>query len=283
MSARSACAIKKEVRKEMLRRNQRDIAALTVVLIIAVSAGAAVAAPVVVGVIEVGPGEPEIVEVSDITIEGGGQATLIAKVKNIGYTEDTLIPSLGLPDGMIVISYPGDRSVAVDQTIEFKWILAVGNVESARTESATLRVVAKNSLLEDSITFPVHLEPNPPIIRTGDFTVHVFDAETDLPLAGAEVTCAGVKVVTGVDGLATFNDIGEGDQALTVELEGYPRYSEVIHIREGTNFRTVRLSETSPPPAKPWPMAPLVLALVVVITAVGGVILIGKKKGWWLR
>ncbi len=86
------------------------------------------------------------------------------------------------------------------------------------------------------------------------------------------------SVADSVRALSTFPTA-----KITVELEGYPRYSEVIHIREGTNFRTVRLSETSPPPAKPWPMAPLVLALVVVITAVGGVILIGKKKGWWLR
>lgn len=259
----------------MLRRKQRSIAALTAILFIAVSAGTVVAA---------GPAEPDIVEVSDITIAGGGQATFTAKVRNVGYTEDTFIPYLDLPKGMSVVYPAGAPSVPVDATVTIEWTLCVGDVEIARTESATLRVVAKNSLLEDSITFPVHLEPNPPIIRTGDLTAQVLDAETDLPLAGAEVTCAGLKAVTGSDGLATINDIREGDQPLTVSLEGYEGYSEVIRIIEGTNTRTVRLSKGQDSTDQGFPLALLALALGIGIPVVlGGVILIGKKKGWWLR
>jgi len=257
------------------RWDQRGIAALTVVLIIAVSAGAAVAN---------GLGEPEIVEVLDITIAGGGQATFTAKVKNVGYTEDTFIPHLDLPRGMTVISYPGDASIPVGATETFTWVVSVGDVESARTESATLRVVAKNSMLEDSVTFPVHLEPNPgPPIRMGDLTVYVLDAETDAPIAGAEVTCAGVKAVTGADGLVVINDIREGDQRLTISIEGYEGYSETVHILAGTNTRTVRLSKGQDSTDQGVPLALLALALGIGIPVVlGGVILIGKKKGWWL-
>ena len=226
-------------------------------------------------------GDPEIVEVSDVTIAGGGQATIVAKVRNVGYTEDTLIPSIDLPRGMYVISYPGDKSVPVDGPVEFKWVVAVGDVESDRTESATLRVVAKNSLLDDDYSFTVNLEKNPgPVIYTGDLTVHVIDAETELPLGGAEVGIAGLKAITGSDGKATVNDIREGDQRLTVgELEGYVGYSETIHIYEGANERTVRLSKVVPP----WFPTELLLGIGIAIPAVIGVVLVGKRQGWWLR
>lgn len=234
--------------------------------------------------VEIDPGEPEIVEVSDITIAGGEQATFTAKVKNVGYTEDTFIPHLDLPRGMTVISYPGDASIPVDETVTLTWVLSVGDVETARTETATLRVVAKNSLLEDSVTFPVHLEPNPgPPIRMGDLTVYVLD-ETNAPIAGAEVTCAGVNAVTGADGIVVINDIREGNQQLSVSFEGYTDHSETISIREGTNSRTVRLSKGQDSTDQGFPLALLAIALGIGIPVVlGGVILIGKKKGWWLR
>lgn len=225
-------------------------------------------------------GDPDIVEVSDVTIAGGGQATIVAKIKNVGYTEDTLIPSLDLPRGMYVISYPGDKSVPVDGPVEFKWVVAVGDVESDRTESATLRVVAKNSLLDDDYSFTVNLKKSPgPIIYTGDLTVYVIDAETELTLQGAEVGIAGLKAVTGIDGSATVNDIREGDQRLTVSLEDYVRYSEDIHIYPGLNERTVRLSKVVPP----WFPTELLLGIGIAIPAVIGVVLVGKRQGWWLR
>ncbi len=225
-------------------------------------------------------GDPEIVEVSDVTIAGGQEATLIAKVRNTGYTEDTFIPSLNLPRGMTVISYPGDKSVPVDTTVEFKWVVAVGDVESDRTESATLKVVAKNSLLNDDYSFTVNLEKNPgPVIYTGDLTVHVIDAETDLPLGGADVGIAGLQAVTGSDGKATINDIRTNGQRLTVSLEGYVGYSETITIYEGTNTRTVRLSKYEPPLIS----TELLIGIGVAIPAVVGVVLVGKRQGWWLR
>lgn len=224
-------------------------------------------------------GKPDIVEVKDITIAGGGQATLIAKVSNVGYTEDTFIPSLDLPKGMTVISYPGDKSVPVDTTAEFKWVVSVGDVEADRTESATLKIVSKNSLLNDSTSFKVSLKKNPgPIIYTGDLTVHVLDYETELPLGGAEVGIAGLKDITGSDGMATITDIREGDQRLTVGLEGYVGYSDTIHIYEGANERTVRLSKVVPP----WIPTEVLLGIGVAIPAVIGVVYIGKRKGWWL-
>lgn len=64
------------------------------------------------------PAEPGIVEVSDITIEGGGEAIFSAKVNNVGYSEDTFVPRLDLPVGMVVIMYPGEVSVPVGQTVE---------------------------------------------------------------------------------------------------------------------------------------------------------------------
>lgn len=223
-------------------------------------------------------GDPEIVEFNDITLAGGGEATLIATVRNGGYTEDTFIPSLDLPRGMTVTSYPGDKSVPVGQTEEFKWILAVGDVASDRDALIQLDVTAKNSLLKDSKTCTVHLRESPgPIIRTGDLTVFVLDAETDTPLAGAEVTCAGGKDITNTAGVAVINDIREGNQQLAVgELEGYGSHSETIYIREGSNAETVRLGVA--PAAVAFPLWAVALIIIIVV-AVVIILVVANKKG----
>jgi len=219
-------------------------------------------------------GKPEIVEVRDISIAGGAQATVTVRVKNIGYTEDTFVPSLNLPEGMVVVSYPGTKSIPVTGEASFTWVVAVGDVRYSRVETATVEITAKSSGLKDSESFSVNLQPNPgPIYYTGDLTVHVLD-EANRPLEGALVTCAGMSAVTKADGSAIIYNIRVGDQQLVVELEGYETHSEWIRIKEGMNTRTVWLAEVKPPLV---PTSVLVALAIGIPAVIGGVYYLRRR------
>jgi len=223
-------------------------------------------------------GDPKITDVSDVTITGGGRATLTATVKNDGYTEDTFVPSLDLPKGMTVTKSPGEISIPKDETRTFEWELSVGEVESTHDESGSLEVKAKTSLESSSTSFTIHMKESPgPKQKTGDLSVTVLDKKTGAPIEGASVRVAGFYGVTDETGVAVFNDLSTGKQTVTVSKEpDYESKSKDITIREGMNSVTFHLG--APKPRIPWKKIAIVVS---VVGAIGAFLYIGRKKRWF--
>lgn len=70
--------------------------------------------------------------------------------------------------------------------------------------------------------------------ENGSITGTVRSLDTDRPMAGAVVTCAGRSMVIGSDGRYILYDIREGIHTLTAYYEGYDEYSVVIYVTPHT-------------------------------------------------
>ena len=72
-----------------------------------------------------------------------------------------------------------------------------------------------------------------------DITVTISDGAN--PVSGATVTVAGNEQTSGADGKASFEDVTEGTQTITVTKEGFQDYSSTISVGSTTKF-TVTLT-----------------------------------------
>ena len=67
-----------------------------------------------------------------------------------------------------------------------------------------------------------------------DITVTISDGAN--PISGATVTVAGNEQTSGADGKASFEDVTEGSQTITVTKSGYQDYSSTITVGSTTKF-----------------------------------------------
>lgn len=95
---------------------------------------------------------------------------------------------------------------------------------------------------DSAVAPPAPPAPAPPPPPTASFAGVVADGERDgVPVAGAQVTLAGLSAATGADGRFAFPTVPTGAQRLTITAPGFDAFAGDISVQAGNSFRSFLL------------------------------------------
>jgi hypothetical protein len=219
-------------------------------------------------------GIPEIVSVSDVSIIGGDQQYLKATVKNVGYTEDTIMPSLTLPSGVSVVSSAGEISIPAGESRTFEWVISSEKVDQEETVDGTIQFEAKTSgETSGTSTFSVTKEPGEPPTRTGSLSVYVQDGEGN-PIQGATVEMSGIEYTTDRNGRVIYEEVSLGTKKVTVTADEFGTKSKNVDIEEGSNSVTFNMAKAD----RSW-IIYVVIGIVAAIAVIAVYFILTRYQG----